>query len=83
MISDRKTAIQVRESMLTVNTLLNRCAQIVEDSGCPDVEKLNLKKQIGEMLFISLFHIFKPICDTHPELTPPDFRSDDQKPGVA
>jgi hypothetical protein len=75
VFQDRRIAIEVRETMLSINTLLNRSAQTVNDSlQCSTAEKHRYRKINGSLMHIALYDIFKPICEEHPDLMPEEFR---------
>ncbi len=77
MFRDRQLSIQIRELMLTINTLLNRSKLIVQDSECSDEERRAYLQLVGKIMGITTMQIFQDICVAHPDLIPPEFSKED------
>jgi hypothetical protein len=73
VFKNRLLAIQIRESMLSINTLLERTRSLVANGDCTPEEKKKYLLKVGQIMVITTCEIFQEICEEHPDLTPQEF----------
>jgi hypothetical protein len=70
MISDRKTAKQIKELMLEVDHQLEASLEMVQQR-CPAEEFKTYKKAVGRVVCKILSEVIEPLYEKNPELKPP------------
>lgn len=73
MISDRTTAEKFSRLVLDVSSILNESAALVAASDCPDHEKAQCYKVLGQLLGTIGIDVLNPIYRIHPGIKPPDY----------
>lgn len=74
MFADREFAMQVQETMLSINTLLNYSAFRLQDSRTSAKERKRYLKIIGQLMAITTIDVLPELWRVHPDLTPPEFK---------
>lgn len=69
MIKDEKVAVQVSESVLEVNRLLNDALRLVQEE-CSEAEFSEFRHAVGQVLGELLLEIVNPLYRQHPKLKP-------------
>ncbi len=73
MFSKRSDAIQVVESMLSINTLLNYSVFRLNETDCPKSEKTEYARNVGNIMGIA-FDVLTDVWSKYPDLKPSEFR---------